>query len=130
MKCNLKPRIQNPITRQIEQTQSTVKRIWEIAALLALHREFGFGKDRLNRFVDCLNEVYSEFTATAGATDKFDPKKRELTDIGTAIIKLIRELRECGVDHREIFGGGELVIIEEDGKVVNLDDVLDTVQAV
>lgn len=130
MTCNYKRRLSSPVAKHIEQTQGAVKRIWEIATLLALHREFGFGKERLIRFVNSLNAMYSEFMTNASVTDKYDRKKRELTDIDTAIIKFIRELRACGIDHREILGDSEqLVIIEEDGKVVNLDDIVDRIQA-
>ena len=129
MKCNYKHHLCSPVAKHIEQTQSSVKRLWEITTLLALHREFGFGKERIKRFVKCLNEVRAEFMARASSTDKYDRKKRELTDIDTAIIILLRELRESGIDHREILGDDEqLVIIEENGKVVNLDDVLDKIQ--
>lgn len=129
MKCNYKRRLCSPASKHIEQTQGAVKRLWEITSLLALHREFGFGKERIKRFVNCLNEVRSEFMARASSTDKYDRKKRELSDIDTAIIFILRELRESGIDHREILGNDEqLVIIEEDGKVVNLDDVLDKIQ--
>ncbi len=129
MKCNYKRQLCSPAAKHIEQAQSSVKRLWEIATLLALHREFGFGKERIKRFVNCLNEVYSEFMTRASVTDKYDRKKRELSDIDTAIIFILRELRKSGIDHREILGNDEqLVIIEEDGKVVNLDDVLDKIQ--
>lgn len=129
MKCNYKPHLLNPIAKQIEQTQSSVKRLWEISTLLALHREFGFGKERIKRFVNALNEVQTEFMERASVTDKYDRKKKELTDIDTAIIMILRELREGGIDHKEILGDDEqLVIIKEDGKVVNLDDVLDKIQ--
>ncbi len=129
MKCNYKRHLCSPVSKHIEQTQGAVKRLWEITSLLALHREFGFGKERIKRFVNCLNEVRAEFMARASSTDKYDRKKRELSDIDTAIIFILRELRESGIDHREILGNDEqLVIIEEDGKVVNLDDVLDKIQ--
>lgn len=129
MKCNYKPHLCSPIAKQIEQTQGSVKRLWEISTLLALHREFGFGKERIKRFVNALNEVQTEFTKRASVTDQYDRKKRSLTDIDTAIILILRELRENGIDHREILGSDEqLVIIEEDGRVVNLDDVLDKIQ--
>lgn len=129
MKCNYKRRLHSAAAKNNEQTQSSVKRLWEITSLLALHREFGFGKERIKRFVNSLNEVRSEFMTRASATDKYDRKKRELSDIDTAIIFILRELRESGIDHREILGNDEqLVIIEEDGKVVNLDDVLDKIQ--
>lgn len=129
MKCNFKRRLVNPTAKQIEQTQSTVKRIWEIATLIALRREFGFGKERLTRFVDSLNEVYSEFMINAADTDKYDRKKRELSDIDTAIIRLIRELRSAGIDHRELLGDSEkLVIIDESGKVTDLDEVYDRIE--
>ncbi len=129
MKCNYKRHLCSPASKHIEQTQGAVKRLWEITSLLALHREFGFGKERIKRFVNCLNEVRAEFMARASSTDKYDRKKRELSDIDTAIIFILRELRKSGIDHREILGNDEqLVIIEEDGKVVNLDDVLDKIQ--
>lgn len=129
MKCNYKRHLVNPIAKHIEQTQSTVKRVWEIATLITLRREFGFGKERLERFVAALNEVYSEFMTNAADTDKYDRKKRELTDIDTAIIRMLKELRSAGIDHREILGSDDkLIIIDEKGDETDLDDLLDKIE--
>lgn len=129
MKCNYKKRIQDEPARRFAQTQGTVKRLWELATLLTLHREFGFGKGRLIKFAKALADIYREITFNASRTDAYDKKRRELTDINTAIIMVLRELRADGIDHREILGNDEqLIIVEEDGSQKNLDDVLDKIQ--
>ena len=51
-----------------------------------------------------------------------------MTDIDTAIICAIRELRRAGIDHREILGDDcRLVVIDEDGKEKDLDEVVDKI---
>ena len=65
----------------------------------------------------------------ASVTDKFDKKRRELTDIDSAIIFALRELRHSKIDHRDILGENEkLVIIDEHGKQTDLDDLLDRIE--
>lgn len=97
--------------------------------MLALHREFGFGKKRLKRFAGSLNDIYEEFMRRAAITDKYDKKRRELSDIDTAIIQVLRELRRNGIDHRDILGNSEeLVMIDEDGTRQNLDDIVDNIE--
>lgn len=128
MRCNFK---KNLCAEQYYsgQTKNTVKRLWELLALLALHREFGFGKKRLKQFADSLNDIYDEFMKRAAVTDRFDKKHRELSDIDSAIIFALRELRGAGIDHRDILGTGEkLVIIDENGKQTDLDDLLDKIE--
>lgn len=70
MRCNFK---KNLCAEQYYsgQTKNTVKRLWE---LLALHREFGFGKKRLKQFADSLNDIYDDFMKRAAVTDRFDKK--------------------------------------------------------
>lgn len=97
--------------------------------MLALHREFGFGKKRLKRFAKSLNDIYEEFMRRAAITDKYDKKRRELSDIDTAIIQVLKELRRNGIDHRDVLGNSEeLVMIDEDGTRRNLDDIVDNIE--
>ena len=129
MKCNIKKAMAAQNVRQMVSTQGTVKRLWEMITLIALKREFGFGKRRLKRFADGMNGIYKEFTDRARVTDKYDKKHREMTDIDTAIICAIRELRRAGIDHREILGDDcRLVVIDEDGKEKDLDEVVDKIE--
>lgn len=129
MKCNYKRHIQRQLASADPAVQATVTRLWELSALLALHREFGFGKERLKRFAYALNDIYEEFMTNASATDKYDKKRRELSDIDTAIIRILKELRRDGIDHRDILGTSEeLVMIDENGKCSNLDDILDNIE--
>lgn len=129
MKCNIKKALVNQNIKQMVATQGTVKRLWELATLLALSREFGFGKTRLKRFADEMNSIYKEVIDRARITDKYDKKRREMTDIDTAIINVIRELRRMGIDHREILGDDcHLVVINEDGKEMDLDAVVDAIE--
>lgn len=129
MKSNYKKRIQSAWAKDISDSSKTVKRLWEMSTLLALHREFGFGKKRLKRFARSLNDIYEEFMRRAAITDKYDKRRRELSDIDTAIIQVLRELRRNGIDHRDILGNSEeLVMIDEDGMRRNLDNVVDNIE--
>ena len=128
MRCNFKKNLRAE-RYYSGQTKNTVKRLWELLALIALHREFGFGAKRLKQFADSLNDIYDDFMKRASVTDKFDKKRRELTDIDSAIIFALRELRRSKIDHRDILGGNEkLVIIDEHGKQTDLDDLLDRIE--
>lgn len=129
MKCNYKAKLNSSVTKNIAQTASTMKRLWEVATLIALHREFGFGVKRLNRFYEALKAVYTEFDETSAITDKYDRKKREFSNIDTAILMMLRELRNDGIDHRDILGDDdELVVIDEHGNRKNIDDILDLIE--
>lgn len=129
MKSNYKKRIQGAWAKDISDSSKTVKRLWEMSTLLALHREFGFGEKRLKRFANSLNDIYEEFMQRAAITDKYDKKRRELSDIDTAIIRVLEELRRDGIDHRDILGNSEeLVMIDEDGMRRNLDEIVDNIE--
>lgn len=129
MNCNFKKRLQNRFAENVAKTQGTVKRLWELLTILTLQREFGFGKRRLKRFANALFDTYSEFTERASATDAYDRKKRELSDIDTAIIRVLMELRKNGIDHRDILGDDEeLIITDEKGNQRNLDEFLDKIK--
>lgn len=129
MKSNYKKRIQSAWAKDISDSSKTVKRLWEMSTLLALHREFGFGKKRLKRFARSLNDIYEEFMQKSAITDKYDRKRRELSNIDTAIIQVLRELRMNGIDHRDVLGNSEeLVMIDEDGTRRNLDDIVDNIE--
>lgn len=129
MKSNYKRQIQRQLASSDPTARATVKRLWELLVLLTLHREFGFGRERLKRFADSLNDICTGFMTKAAATDKHDRKRRELSDIDTAIIQVLRELRKDGIDHRDILGGAEeLVMIDEDGTHHNLDDIVDNIE--
>ena len=128
MRCNFKKNLRAE-KYYSGQTKNTVKRLWEIRALIALRREVGFGKKRWKQFADSLNDIYDEFMKRAAVTDRFDKKHRELSDIDSAIIFSLRELRRAGIDHRDILGENEkLVIIDENGKQTDLDDLLDKIE--
>lgn len=125
MKCNIK----NRLADKANSSGQVVKRLWELIALIALHREFGFGVTRLKRFVGALYDTYGEFTERASASDRYSPKHRELTNIDGAIICALRELRADGIDHRDILGTDEqLVIVDESGKQTDLDELLDKIE--
>lgn len=129
MKCNYKRQIQQQLATSDPTARATVKRLWELLALLTLHHEFGFGRERLKRFADSMNDICAEFMTRSAATDKYDKKHRELSDIDTAIIRVLQELRKDGIDHRDILGSSEeLVMIDENGTRRNLDDVLDNIE--
>ncbi len=129
MTCNYKQRLKNQLAKDSVNASYTVKRLWELMTLLTLHREFGFGQNRLKKFADSLRETCAEFSNEAVSSDKYDRKKREYTNLDTAIIHTLMELRRDGIDHREILGTDtELVITDEDGKQINLDDFLDKME--
>ncbi len=128
MKSNYKQRLKSLEASRREQVGNVVKHIWELSVLLTLHREFGFGAERLKRFAKALLDTQSEFMTDAAATDPYDRKKRELSNIDTALIQMIRALRADGIDHRNIFDDGcEIVITDENGKQDNLDDFVERV---
>lgn len=129
MKCNIKGRMTQANIDRLSGTIDTVKRLWELATLLALIREFGFGAKRLKRFAEALRGIYSEIDARASITDMYDEKNRKMTNIDAAIIKVIRELRAAGIDHREILDDDEkLVIFREGGTQIDLDEFVDIIE--
>ena len=131
MKSNYKRVIQNSIIKNISKGTETVKRLWELETLLTLHREFGFGKHRLQRFANSLNENYKELMSKSSITDTYKRNEIKLSNIDTEIIMIIRELRKDGIDHREILGTNEeLVIIEKDGTQQNLDEFVDKMEKI
>ena len=129
MKCNVKAKIKQESVDRLTGTIETVKRLWELATLLTLTREFGFGEKRLKRFADSLREVYSEIDNRASITDMYDKMNRKMTNIDEAVIRVIRELRSCGIDHRQILGEEEkLVIYRENGSQIDLDKFVDELE--
>lgn len=129
MKCNYKVRQHKDISDRITQVMESVKRLWEIATLLALHREFGFGPERLKRFSQAMGEVYKEIDARASVTDRFDKHGQKMSNIDEAIIKVVRELRAAGIDHRVILEEDEkLMVYKEDGTAIDLDEFLDRME--
>ena len=129
MKCNVKSKLKQESVDHLTGTIETVKRLWELATLLTLVREFGFGEKRLKRFADGLREVYSEIDNRASITDMYDKMNRKMTNIDEAVIRVIRELRSCGIDHREILGEEEkLVISRENGSQIDLDEFVDELE--
>lgn len=129
MKCNVKAKIKQESVDRLTGTIETVKRLWELATLLTLVREFGFGEKRLKRFADSLRDVYSEIDNRASITDMYDKMNRKMTNIDEAVIRVIRELRSCGIDHRQILGEEEkLVIYRENGSQIDLDKFVDELE--
>ena len=129
MKCNVNARIKQEGVDRLTGTIETVKRLWELATLLTLVREFGFGEKRLKRFADGLRDVYSEIDNRASITDMYDKMNRKMTNIDEAVIRVIRELRSCGIDHRQILGEEEkLVIYRENGSQIDLDKFVDELE--
>ena len=129
MKCNVNARIKQEGVDRLTGTIETVKRLWELATLLTLVREFGFGEKRLKRFADSLRDVYSEIDNRASITDMYDKMNRKMTNIDEAVIRVIRELRSCGIDHRQILGEEEkLVIYRENGSQIDLDKFVDELE--
>lgn len=129
MKCNVKSKLKQESVDRLTGTIETVKRLWELATLLTLVREFGFGEKRLKRFADGLREVYSEIDNRASITDMYDKMNRKMTNIDEAVIRVIRELRSCGIDHRQILGEEEkLVIYRENGSQIDLDEFVDELE--
>lgn len=129
MKSNYEAVLKNRIASDVSTASSTIKRLWEICTLIVLHRYFYLNEEGLREFANDMREVYSEFTRLASASDPYDKKHRELTNIDYAIISAIRELRRDGIDHRDILGDDEqLIIIDEDGKQTNLDDFVDILE--
>ena len=129
MKCNFKERQRKENVDRLSRTLDTVKRLWEMASILALHREFGFGEKRLKQFAETVSEVYAEIDSRASITDSYNRSGRKMTNLDEAVIRVIRELRADGIDHREILGDDEkLVIFREDGSEIDLDRFVDELE--
>lgn len=130
MKANYKHHLKTLAETQREETLGVVRRVWELSAILALHREFGFGAARLKRFAEALMAVQTEFNTRATASDAYSRKKQEMTNIDTAIIQAVKELRAAGIDHREVFDDGcEIIITDENGTAKNIDDFVDRLES-
>lgn len=129
LKSNYKNQIKSLAETKREETLGVVRRLWELTALLALSREFGFGPKRLKRFADALTAAQAEFNTRATATDPYNRKHQELTNIDAAIVQTIRELRASGIDHRKIIDDGcEIIMTDENGKQRNIDDFIDRLE--
>ena len=129
MKCNYKVRQHKDISDRITNVMESVKRLWEIATLLALHREFGLGAKRLKRFSTAMGNVYKEIDARASVTDRYDKHGQKMSNIDEAIIKVVRELRAAGIDHRVILAEDEkLMVYKEDGTAIDLDEFVDKLE--
>lgn len=130
MKCNFKERQRKENVDRLSRTLDTVKRLWEMASILALHREFGFGEKRLKQFAETVSEIYAEIDRRASITDGYNNRSgRKMTNLDEAVIRVIRELRADGIDHREILGDDEkLVIFREDGSEIDLDRFVDELE--
>lgn len=83
------------------------KLVWELSLLVALNKEFGFGNERLQRFLDALYETQNAFVKTATSTDR---KREEYSDITTAICQLTRAADSRKIDWHELLHvEGELI---------------------
>lgn len=128
MKCNFKKAILRQQSEPLVNAYETTKRMWEMATLVALNREFGFGPARLERVVNAVRSVYEEMDDKGTMTDKYDRGKGEYTNISQVVIGLVRELRSIGVDHRKILGDAELILTDKNGNEKSIDDIVDRME--
>ena len=127
MKCDYKKALLKAQAEPILAAYDTAKRMWEMATLIALHKQFGFGAARLEKAARAIESVYAEIDKTAARTDAYQHRSgsRPYSDIESALIGMVRELRSIGIDHRETLGDCELILTDSDGKQKNIDDIVD-----
>lgn len=127
MRCNYKSALLKKQSEPITEAYEVAKRMWEMSTLIALHREFGFGASRLEKAAKAIKEVYSDIEDTATRTDAYQYKRdsKPYSDISSALINMVRELRTIGIDHRKTLGDCDLILTDADGKQRNIDEIVD-----
>lgn len=130
MKCDYKSALIKKQTEPITGAYEVARRMWEMSTLIALHREFGFGAKRLERATKAIREIYAEVDTTASRTDPYQYRhgSRPYSDVDSALISMVRELRSIGIDHRKLLGDVDLILIDESGKSKNVDDIVDRIE--
>ncbi len=126
MKCNPEKSLEARIVNKIVHRLDEQRLLWELLTVVVLHDEFGFGQERLERWGKAMQKLYNDFTQESRSTDtphrKGAPK---MTNMDTATIKILRNLKSYGVDYHTILGVDDLKI---DGE--SLDDIINKMEEV
>lgn len=127
MNINVKKTIQRHATSHISNAMTVSRTLWELMTIAALHKAFGFGRKRLLDFANTLQERYNALSDEADMTDRYSG--RRATNLDTAVIRAVSDLRSDGIDYREILRlSNDLVIDNPDGTQTNVDKVVDMLE--
>lgn len=127
MNINMRQANERRFVEHIDTVLNTTRTIWEIITLKTLHEEFGFGEKRLEQFAEAMQINYNGLSREMCLTDTYK-KGSTATNLDTAMIRTVRDLREDGIDYRKILGDKNMLIfIEKDGKKVDIDEYVDKI---
>lgn len=125
MKIKMSDVTERRVVEHIDICLNTTRTVWEIMTLKTLHEQFGFGEKRLQQFADAQQENYDRISREMSITDSYK-KSSTATNLDTALIRAVRDLRRDGIDYRKILKcDDQLVIIEKDGKKFSVDECVD-----
>lgn len=128
MKIDLEAAKRRQLIDRVNTALETTRTIWEIMTIKTLHEKFGFGVKRLEQFAEVLQENYEGISREADITDTYK-RGSVATNLDTALIRAVRDLRADGIDYRQILGieSGSLVIVNDDGEF-SVDDFVDKLE--
>lgn len=129
MKIDLEAAKRRQLIDRVNTALETTRTIWEIMTIKTLHEDFGFGVKRLKQFAKGLESNYSSISREADLTDTYK-RGSVATNLDTALIRAVRDLRADGIDYRKILGieSGSLVIVNNDGSKFSVDDFVDKLE--
>lgn len=117
MKCNIKDSIKRQISQEVTDTLNEQLLLRDLLDIVILHEEFGFGQKRLEAWGAARDKLYEKFTIESRCTD--NPYRRnaeKMTNLKTAVLGILRDLKGDRIDYHTILGVEELLI---DGKGVD-----------
>ena len=130
MKCNYKNSLREKIIT--ENKKKLVKHmdsnltLWEIITISTLHFAFGFGKKRLQQFMEEYLNIASWFNDYVRVTDSEMVLKKGnvCTNYDAGILKMINDLRRDGIEYTEILGDDvELCYVDKNGDLIDLKEL-------
>lgn len=129
MKIDLEAARRRQLIDRVNTALETTRTIWEIMTIKTLHEDFGFGVKRLKQFAKELESNYGNISREADLTDTYK-RGSVATNLDTALIRAVRDLRADGIDYRKILGvsAGSLVIVNDDGSKFSVDDFVDKLE--
>ena len=129
MKIDLEAAKRRQLIDRVNTALETTRTIWEIMTIKTLHEDFGFGVKRLEQFAKGLESNYGSMSREADLTDTYK-RGSVATNLDTALIRAVRDLRADGIDYRKILGieSGSLVIVNDDGSKFSVDDFVDKLE--
>ena len=102
MKCNVKDSLRRQIAAEISSVLDEQRLGWELLTLAVLHEQ-GFGEKRLKRWGEAMQKKYNEFTIESSCTDILHKRgANKMTNIDTAVIRILRDLRRGKIDYLKI----------------------------